>query len=86
MKMLKVNKNVYIPVNQILAVLEFRGRANTRFYKDAKESKMLIDATMGKAIKCLILMKDKYVVTCPFALDTLLKRLDENADSEKEVN
>ncbi len=82
MRLLKISTNLYVPDTKIMAVMDFKGQTNIRYYREAKEKNKLLDGTGRKPIKSIVLLQNGYVATCPYLMDTVIKRakgLDEGS-------
>ena len=74
--MVSVGYENFLPVDKILAVVEPESAPIKRLRRDASEKGCLIDCTLGRRSRCVIIMSTHHVVLSALSPSTLIERLN----------
>lgn len=71
---------------RILSVVNPDSAPVKRLVQDAKEQKLLIDATQGRRTRAVIIMDSNHVVLSYLQTEKIMARLNEDSNSEDGTN
>lgn len=71
---------------RILSVVNPDSAPVKRLVQDAKEQRLLIDATQGRRTRAVIIMDSNHVVLSYLQTEKIMARLNEDANSEDGTN
>jgi regulator of extracellular matrix RemA (YlzA/DUF370 family) len=75
LKTLNIGFNNFVPLERIIAVVDYDSKSIKKTIKIAKEQKQLIDAGKDKDIESIIIMDTGQVILSSIRVATLLKRV-----------
>lgn len=75
LKTLNIGFNHFVPLERIIAVVNYDSKSIKKTIKIAKEQKQLIDAGKDKEIESVIIMDTGQVILSSIRVATLLKRV-----------
>ena len=64
--------------DEIVAIIQPNSAPIKKFVKQKKEEGMVIDATMGKKLKAVVVLKSGYVLLSAISQNTLVSRIEED--------
>ncbi len=64
--------------DEIVAIIQPNSAPIKKFVKQKKEETMVIDATMGKKLKAVIILKSGYVLLSAISQNALVSRMEED--------
>lgn len=83
--MISIGYRNYILAERIVAIVSPETRPTRNLIAGAKEKGMLIDATMGKKTKSVIVTNSNHVVLSANSADTIVNRI-ENSKAKEGLN
>ncbi|MCB1201219.1 MAG: DUF370 domain-containing protein [Leptospiraceae bacterium] len=87
MKLLHVGFHNIVAVEKIVAILYPETAAARRIRDDGKEKNTLIDCTMGRKVRSLIITDSPYCFLSAMRPEALLARLsDKNKDQDSQID
>lgn len=81
--MLNVGFSNSVVADNVLAIMVPNSAPMKRLREEAKEQNRLIDATQGRKLRAIIIMKDNYVVLSASSPETLSQRFQQLNDHDQ---
>ena len=85
MKLINIGFGSLIAAERTLAVILPDSAPVKRVIQEARERRMLIDASYGHKTKAVLLMDTDHVILSALSPETILARLEGKKDTEKET-
>lgn len=85
LKFISVGIGHIICANRVIAVIRHDTACGTRIMEQAKKSKKIINANVGRKIRSLVLIDDGSVIVSCVSLRTMLRRLNSEISSDIDV-
>ena len=87
MKLVNIGSGNMISAERVVAVLTPESAPIKRIIQDAKEQGILIDATVGRKTKTVIITDSHHIILCYLTYEKLASRLSDcQVDFEEEEN
>lgn len=83
MRLVNVGFGSMVNVSRIIAILNPDSAPIRRRIQEAKESRMLVDATYGRKIRAAIIMDSDHVVVSAIAPETIAARMNTDMKGEE---
>ena len=80
MKLINIGFGNAVNADRILAVA---GPESKRIVQEAKEQKMLIDATQGRKTRAVIITDSNHVILTYLQAETIMARFNDDSDKEQ---
>lgn len=85
MKLINIGFGNAVNASRILAVVGPESAPIKRIVQEAKESKMLIDATQGRRTRAVIITDSNHVILTYLQAETILARFNEDDSAEEQA-
>lgn len=82
MKLMNIGFGNVISVNRIIAIVSPESAPIKRIIQEAKDNKKVVDATLGRKTRAVIIMDSGHVVLSALQPETVAARLDKNEIEE----
>lgn len=86
MKLVNIGFGNAVNCARILSVVDPDSAPVKRLVQDAKEQKLLIDATQGRRTRAVIIMDSNHIILSYLQTEKIMQRLNEEANSEEGTN
>ncbi len=86
MKLINVGFGNAVNADRVIAIVSTDSAPVKRIIAQAKENRMLIDATQGRKTHAVLIMDSNHVVASYLKAETILNRTETNGDTEDESN
>ncbi len=87
MKLVNIGSGNMVSAERVVAVLTPESAPIKRIIQDAKEQGILIDATMGRKTKTVLITDSHHIILCYLTYEKLASRLsDSQVDFEEDEN
>lgn len=83
MKLINIGFGNAVNADRILAVAGPESAPIKRIVQEAKEQKMLIDATQGRKTRAVIITDSNHVILTYLQAETIMARFNDDSDKEK---
>ena len=83
MKLINIGFGNAVNADRILAVAGPESAPIKRIVQEAKEQKMLIDATQGRKTRAVIITDSNHVILTYLQADTIMARFNDDSDKEQ---
>ena len=80
------NKEVAVNASRVLSVVNPESAPVKRLIQDAKDEKLLIDATQGRRTRAVIITDSNHVILSYLQTEKILSRFNEENDTEEPIN
>ena len=84
MKLINIGFGNAVNADRILAVAGPESAPIKRIVQEAKEQKMLIDATQGRKTRAVIITDSNHVILTYLQAETIMARFNDDSDKEQE--
>lgn len=81
MKTLSIGFNNYIILSHLHCIVSPESAGSKRLRDNAKEQGLLIDATVGKRTKAILVMDNNSVVLSAITVETLIQRINNQEEN-----
>ncbi len=85
-KLLNIGFGNTVVVNRIIAIVSPSSAPMKRLKEEAKKENRLIDATMGRKTRAIIITDSNHVILCGVQAETIAQRLMAEYQDVKELN
>lgn len=85
MKLINIGFGNAVNASRILAVVGPESAPIKRIVQEAKESKLLIDATQGRRTRAVIITDSNHVILTYLQAETILARFNEDDSAEEQA-
>ena len=82
MKLINIGFGNAVNADRVVAIVSTDSAPVKRIIAEAKERRMLIDATQGRKTQAVIIMDSEHVVSTYLKAETILNRNDNNDNTE----
>lgn len=86
MKLVNIGFGNAVNCARILSVVSPDSAPVKRLVQDAKDQKLLIDATQGRRTRAVIIMDSNHVILSYLQTEKIMQRLNEDVNSEEGAN
>lgn len=86
MKLINIGFGNAVNANRILSVVSPDSAPVKRLVQDAKEQKLLIDATQGRRTRAVIITDSNHVILSYLQTEKIMSRFNEDSVSEDSIN
>lgn len=86
MKLVNIGFGNAVNAARILSVVNPESAPVKRLVQDAKEQKLLIDATQGRRTRAVIIMDSNHVILSYLQTEKIMSRLNDESSSEEGTN
>ena len=83
MKLINIGFGNAVNADRILAVAGPESAPIKRIVQEAKEQKMLIDATQGRKTRAVIITDSNHVILTYLQAETIMARFNDDSDNEQ---
>lgn len=84
MKLLHIGFSNVISLDKIVAIITPESAVARRIREAAREKNTLIDCTMGRKLRSMILTDSEYTFLSSLRSEALLQRVDQSIESDKD--
>jgi extracellular matrix regulatory protein A len=76
--MFNIGFDTFVPDDSVLLMISPNTAPIKRKIEEAKKGNQFIDATFGKKKRCVVIMKNGYVILSAISAETLVKRFNQD--------
>jgi len=84
MQLVNIGFGNIVSANRIISIVSPEAAPIKRIIQEAKDSKMAVDATMGRRTRAVIIMDSGHVILSAIQPETVAGRLDQNIMNKEE--
>ena len=86
MKLVNIGFGKAVNASRVLSVVNPESAPVKRLIQDAKDEKLLIDATQGRRTRAVIITDSNHVILSYLQTEKILSRFNEENDTEEPIN
>ena len=80
-KLINIGYGNFVSASRMISIVSPDGAPIKRMVQDARENRMLVDASCGRRTRAVIIMDDGHIVLTALQPETVAHRLDDKADT-----